>query len=1054
MRLRKLIESGSLAMRFTIALSIAACAAAMATPATAQQTQPAAAAPEPVLQEVVVTGSRIPVPANISATSPTTVVTGQDIKISGYTDITDMMNSLPQNIISGNSDFGNRSDPLTATGGFTTADLRGLGPQRTLVLVNGRRLGTGDPSTTNSNPAPDLDQIPAQLVERVDVVTGGASATYGSDAIAGVINFIMKKDFQGIELDGQYGFNQHDQHDGYLEDANSHANSSGWTPVTPPTGSVRDGNRHDLSVIMGSNFADGNGNITGYLVYHDQAPVSGSARDFSNCELISNGYLAGTPSNGVECFGSQNSNYFKPVSGPNVNNQYTVVGNQFLTWPQAGSNPPAIFNPNTYEYLQRQDKRVNAGFYGHDDLNDHVKPYVEFSFMDDRSQTVVGPSALFQGGNTLTTDGNNLINCSNPLLSAQQASILCTPAQIAADKAHPGSVNANVEIGRRNVEGGGRTALYQHTNYRMVGGVTGDIADGWTYDTYASYYYVAAFTSNTNYLNFQSIANGLQVMANPANPKGPPVCISGGSCVPYNIFTTGGVTAAQLNYLDSPGTSQGNNTESIVHADATGDLGRYGIQSPLASSGLGVNIGTEYRKESVTFNPDAAELEGILSGFGGAAVPTNASYDVGEAFIEARAPLVQNVPGVYDLTTDVGYRWSNYNTAGVTNTYKFEVQYAPLRDARMRFSFDRAVRAPNLIELYNSPSIGEEDSVGSDPCAPTFNNGIYTAPAASFAQCRNTGVTAAQYGAIKNGGTTYTGTIPQCAGSQCAQVIEGNSGLKPEVATTWSLGFTLTPTALPNFNASIDYYHIHLEGVISELPYGILLNGCLDTGNPFYCSQIERSSNGGINGATVANRGYILEKDFNLGTSIVSGVDLLLNYSYELPSGWGKLVTSFNGAYLEHTTLTPYPGASSYDCAGLFGSTCETGLSGSVNPRWRHNMRVSWDTPWNVLFSAQWRFIGPTGFDNNSSNPQITNLEEGQYDSYNARIPGYSYFDLAAVWHVQQHLEIRAGVNNVLDKDPPIIPEADISSNSGAANSYLAYDTLGRTIFVAFTAKF
>ena len=1042
----------SLAKRGLLTLSMCACLAATSMPVMAQQTPATTAEPEPTLQEVVVTGSRIPVPANISATSPITVVTSQDIKISGYTDITDMLNSLPQNIISGNSDFGNRSDPLTATGGFTTADLRGLGPQRTLVLVNGRRLGVGDPSTTNTNPAPDLDQIPAQLVERIDVVTGGASATYGSDAIAGVINFIMKKDFQGIELDGQYGFNQHDQHNGYLEDLESHYDPvTGFDPVTPPTGSVRDGNKHDLSLIMGSNFADGNGNVTGYLVYHDQAPVSGSARDYSDCELLSNGYFAGTPSNGVECYGSSNSNFYKPVAGPNANNQYSVVGSQLLPYPQPGSNPPAVFNSNAYEYLQRQDKRINAGFYGHEDLNDYVKPYVEFSFMDDRSDTLVAPSALFQGGNPLTSDGNYLINCSNPLLSAQEASILCTPGQIAADKATPGSVSADVDIGRRNVEGGGRFAEYEHTNYRMVAGVTGDIADGWTYDSYASYYYVMAFTDNLNYLNFQSINNALQVTT---NSKGQPVCISGGTCVPYNLFTTGAINQAQLNYLYSPGTSQGNNTESIVHADATGDLGRYGIQSPLASSGLGVNIGTEYRKESLTFHPDEAELTGILSGFGGAAVPTNASYDVGEAFIEARAPLVQNVPGVYDLTTDVGYRWSNYNTAGVTNTYKFEVQYAPLRDARMRFSFDRAVRAPNLIELFNSPSLGEEDSVATDPCAPTFSNGIYTAPKASAAQCANSGVTAAQYGAIKNGGATYTGTIAQCAGSQCSQVIEGNSELKPEVATTWSLGFTFTPTALPNFNASIDYYHIHLEGVISNLPYAVMLNGCLYQDIKFYCDQIVRTAAGSISGASVANGGYILEKDYNLGVSIVSGIDLNMNYTHELPSGWGKLVTSFNGAWLQHSTLTPYPGASSYDCAGLFGATCETGLSGSVNPHWRHNLRLSWDTPWNVLFSAQWRFIGPTSFDNNSTNPLLSNLEEGDYDPYNARIPGYSYLDLAAIWHVQQHLELRAGVNNVLDKDPPVVPEADISSNSGAANSYLAYDTLGRNIYVAFTAKF
>ena len=186
--------------------------------ATAQQAPAATAEPEPVLQEVVVTGSRIPVPANISATSPTTIVSSQEIQLEGHTDITDLINALPQNIIGSNADFGNTSSPLTSTGGFSTVDLRGLGPQRTLVLVNGRRLGAGDPSTTNQNVAPDIDQIPVPLIERVDVVTGGASATYGSDAIAGVVNFILKKDFQGIQIDGQYGFNDHDQHNSYVED--------------------------------------------------------------------------------------------------------------------------------------------------------------------------------------------------------------------------------------------------------------------------------------------------------------------------------------------------------------------------------------------------------------------------------------------------------------------------------------------------------------------------------------------------------------------------------------------------------------------------------------------------------------------------------------------------------------------------------------------------------------------------------------------------------------------------------------------------------------------
>src|ERR1700682_3728266 len=247
-------------------------------------------APSPAqLEEVVVTGSRIPVPANITATSPITIVSSEEILLQGHTDISDVINQLPQNPIGAGADFGNTSSPLTSTGGFTTVDLRGLGPQRTLVLLNGRRLGAGDPSTSNQNVEADIDQIPTPLIERIDVVTGGASATYGSDAIAGVVNFILKKDFQGIQIDGQYGFSQHDQHNNYVQGLLSHDDpNTGWQAVTPPTGNIRDGNKHDLSVIMGTNFADGNGNVTGYLVYHDQNPISGRARDFSDCQLGSN----------------------------------------------------------------------------------------------------------------------------------------------------------------------------------------------------------------------------------------------------------------------------------------------------------------------------------------------------------------------------------------------------------------------------------------------------------------------------------------------------------------------------------------------------------------------------------------------------------------------------------------------------------------------------------------------------------------------------------------------------------------------------------------------
>jgi iron complex outermembrane recepter protein len=1003
------------------------------------------------LQEVVITGSRIPVPANFTATSPTSVVTSQEIQLQGHTDITDVMNQLPQNIIGTNADFGNTSNPLTSTGGFATVDLRGLGPQRTLVLVDGRRLGAGDPSTTNQNVAVDIDQIPAPLIERVDVVTGGASATYGSDAIAGVVNFILKKDFQGIQIDGQYGFSQHTQHDTYVENLVGHDDPiTGYTATPPVTGSIRDGYKHDVSILMGTNMADGAGNVTGYFVYHDQQPVAASARDFGGCQLYSNGDEISKTYSGLECLGSSNSNRFTPenpaAAGYGV--RYSVVGSDFLPWPQAGSSPPAIYNYNQFEYLQRQDQRYQAGFLSHIDVNDYVKPYAQFFYMDDRSTSVVAPSGLFVGSDPFTSDGNELINCSNPLLSAQQRGLICTPAQITGDTASPGSAgnSADVEIGRRNIEGGGRVAFYEHNNIRFVVGTTGDVVPGFTYDLYGSYYYTTTFDSNQNYLSYTNVNNALQATTNAA---GAPTCIAGGSrCVPWNIFTTGAVTGNQLGYLQQPGTAYGNNTEQIEHIDLTGDLGQYGITSPWAKDPVGINIGYEHRVDSVTFAPDAAEESGALAGFSGAVTNINQHYDIDEAFLEARAPLIHGLPGIYDLTVDAGYRWSDYNTTGVTNTNKFEVQYAPIQDIRFRASYDRAVRAPNLIELFVAPSFGQEDVIGSDPCA-----GV---PSATLAQCEHTGVTPAQYAINPKTGVN---SITQCVSGQCGEVIEGNSQLKPEVADTYSTGLTFTPVEIPGFNASVDYYHIKLENQVGNYPFASILSGCLVEDNPVYCSQIVRTPEGSLQGATVAGGGYFLQKDFNLGVSIVSGIDVQLNYRYALPANLGTLTTLFNGAYLEHSTVTPYPGSGSYDCAGLFGSSCE---NGSVNPHWRHNMRLTWDTPWKVTGSINWRFIGATHFDNNSTNPLLQGAEEGPqepavpapyYDTYNERIGDWNYFDLTAVFHVLPKLEIRAGVTNLLDKDPPLIPSEDITGNSGPANSYPTYDYLGRQLFVAFTAK-
>ncbi|HEY0799266.1 MAG TPA: TonB-dependent receptor plug domain-containing protein, partial [Steroidobacteraceae bacterium] len=438
-------------LRATIVL-VGLCAA-FAPPVFSQNSP--AAAPSSDISEITVTGSRISLP-NVTSTSPIQVVTQQDIQTSGKIDVSDVILQLPQNFNNSFSDFNGRTAALTVAGGLATADLRGLGPQRTLVLVNGRRLGAADANTANPNPAPDLDQIPAALIERIDVVTGGASATYGSDAIAGVINFIMKKNFEGVEISGQVGQNWHSQHSTFTQ---SLERQDG---ITPPTGDIHDGKNKGFDIIFGSSLADGKGNVTAYFTYLQANPVPSGNRDFGACQLNSSPNAAGTAFTGAVCSGSGNSNFFQVNGGT----AYSVLGNRFVPNGSVATNPPAVFNSQPYIYNGRDDLRYTAGFMAHVDLNDYAKPYTEFGFMNDRTDQKIAPSALFRGANPLDPTGANSynVNCDNPFLSSQQAGILCTPAQLAYVATNPGTAClfpdgspspncANVNIGRRNIEG-------------------------------------------------------------------------------------------------------------------------------------------------------------------------------------------------------------------------------------------------------------------------------------------------------------------------------------------------------------------------------------------------------------------------------------------------------------------------------------------------------------------------------------------------------------------------------------------------------------------------
>jgi iron complex outermembrane receptor protein len=470
----------------------------------------------------------------------------------------------------------------------------------------------------------------------------------------------------------------------------------------------------------------------------------------------------------------------------------------------------------------------------------------------------------------------------------------------------------------------------------------------------------------------------------------------------------------------------------------TGQLGKYGVTSPLANDGIGINLGFEHRNEHEFFQPDSAEESGLLSGFGSASVPIDNSLAVKEGFAEIRAPLIQDKPFVKDLLIDTGYRYSSYSTDVKTHTYKFELQYAPIADYRFRASYDKAIRAASIVELYNPQLVGLIQ-YGNDPCAP-----VGATPAIfSFAQCQRTGVTAAQYG---NGGSTNI--IPQGTAGQLSQLTGGNPGLKPEQAETYTFGVNFAPSQVPGLTGSIDYYHIAIRDEVGTLPASVIVNNCANTGDPLYCSQIVRSpATGGLTGAAIATGGYITQTNVNIGAAGVSGIDLQLNYKHDLPAGFGGLAFEMNGAYLQHATSTPLPGAHTYDCAGLFGFTCQT-----INPRWHHIFRTTWLTPWDVTGSITWRYIGKVTQDNNTGDPTLHFNTWGGYDNFNPTISSFSYVDLEATWHVNKILTLRAGANNVLDKDPPLINSQIVSG--GAANTYDIYDMFGRQLFVSFTAKF
>jgi len=994
-----------------VSIMAAAAAALTGTPAHAQDEEEA----------IVVTGSRIPQP-NLVTTSPVTQLTADDITTSGVTRIEDMTNQLPQVFAAQGSAISNGAS------GTAQVNLRGLGAARTLVLIDGHRMAYGSP---NDAPA-DLNQIPGAMVERVEVLTGGASAVYGSDAVAGVVNFIMRDDFEGLRVDAQYGFFQHsnDSDDGFIREEIARRGTTNPAQFQLPADDVDDGYGKEITAIFGVSSPDGRGNVTAYLGYRSNDQILQRDRDYSACALAAASTAAvpyapaGTPH--WTCGGSSTSfpgRFF--TNGGDLTIDQTT-GNWI---PFNAAVHQYNFGPTNY--YQRPDERYTAGAFARYEINEHVEAYAQAMFSDYRSVSQIAPSGDFFNTNT--------INCDNPFLPPNTVGQgVCTAGEVAA-----GTI-VTMYVARRNVEGGGRRDDLNYESYRLLTGLRGPINDSWDYDVSGSY---SRVNLARTYLNDFSVSRlGRALLVDNDGPDGvagngddAPTCEAAqaiqeyavapdANCVPYNIFTPGGVTDAALAYLQIPLMQRGETIQQNVVASLTGDLG---FGSPMAESNVQASFGVEYRRDELNSTTDTAFSSGDGAGQGGPTIGLNGETDVFELFGEARIPLIEGGAFAELLSIDVAYRYSDYSSGTTTDTYKVGAEWAPTDDIRFRGSFQQAIRAANVIELFAAQGAGLFD-LNFDPCDAVNNPGPVPAICIGVAPYQ---VTAAQ----------STGGLLDSPAGQYNGLFGGNPNVAPEEAETLTLGFVFTPTFIPGLNISVDYFDIEVTGLVGTVGAANTINDCYNNGNLASCARITRAPG---SGRLWTGAGQVVDLTTNIGGLQTSGYDINANYSMDV-GGMGGLNFQLIGTLLEDLIVDEgsQTGNAPYNCAGLVGGDASCG---TPNPEWRHRFRVGWETPWDMEFNLTWRYYGEVTREGGQGVPVDPTIVGNTFD---AEWDAENYFDIAGNWNVYENTTLRFGVNNVLDNDPPL--SSHVGAGAGNGNTFpQVYDANGRWIFVGATVDF
>jgi iron complex outermembrane recepter protein len=1025
---------------------------ALAMSAHAQQTPKAAVPADEALQEVVVTGSRIARP-DLDRLEPTTTVDSKTFDQRGYTDVGQALSELPGFGVQPSSS-NNQQSAFGIAQSFV--DLYSLGSQRTLVLVNGRRFVSSNTSsvfTSGSNSSVggpgsqvDLNVVPTKLIDRVETISVGGAPVYGADAIAGTVNIILKKNYEGLDVDGQVG---------------ASGQGDAWNYRT--------------RVLAGQNFADGRGNITGVAEFTKSDGLLGTqranyARDLQfespatpgpfNTVLIPNGTVTPINFGGIPLVDDL---FLSPAAGlPGSVIGVTNPAGQTLAFgstPNSGSalvpynvgapSGNAVFASggdgerlSQTTNLLSPTERINVDILPNFKINDHVNLYGEGWFSETHATNLVA-QPLYQTPlfNSIAGQpgGNLVINVNNPFISPGDRALIQAALNnyaaamplgapmypgIAVGPGQPVAYPAwntsqfYLSRGSMDLENGQATAT--QVVARGVVGVNGDFSifnRNYTWDISANY----GTSSNTSFnpqVVYQNLANALNATTNAAgqivcagNPVNAPIATESPTCAPLNIFGNGSPSQVAKEYITHLATATSYNTQRDLNANLAGDIWQ------LPGGEWKGSIGFENRRESADFSPDAFYTLNLGQN---SQTAVAGSYRTNEVSVETLIPIfgpMQEIPVLHRLELEAAARRVDNSVAGSATTYTYGVHFSPIEDITFRGNKTKSIRAPSITELFlPTAQIG---SFAQDPCDHNYvNQG--TAPATRFANCVAAGIDP----------TTFNSTV---VNATAQGFTGGNSNLVSETAFSKTFGVVLRPRFIPKLSLTVDYIDIFLKDAIETLSLTDNMDACYDSPdfpNAPACASFTRNANHQV---TSFHVGYV-----NAGLLEFTGIQAALDYTWDLPWALGSLET--RASYLDTERLQSQVGDASSN--SLAGELNQGTLTGGGSKR-RGNLDLLYS---NQGFYWDWQgiFIGGANF-NNMFTPTTQN-----------------YFSVGNWWLInstigmQFNKQFRAQliVDNVFNKQPPFPALAGTGGNFVTATSTYFSGVLGRALQLSLDYKF